>query len=38
VESLQPGMWRSAIQGAVMILAFLLLAAWYVRNVVRSRT
>jgi len=37
-ESLQPGMWRSAIQGAVMILAFLLLAAWYVRNVVRSRT
>ena len=37
-ESLAPGMWRSAIQGAVMILAFLLLAAWYVRNVVRSST
>jgi hypothetical protein len=33
--SLQPGMWRAAIQGAVLILAFLLLAAWYVRNVVR---
>jgi peptidoglycan/LPS O-acetylase OafA/YrhL len=30
-----PGMWRAAIQGAVLILAFLLLAAWYVRNVVR---
>ena len=37
-ESLAPGMWRSAIQGAAMILAFLLLAAWYVRNVVRSST
>lgn len=33
-----PGMWRTAIQGAVLILAFLLLAAWYVRNVVRRRT
>lgn len=33
----QPGptMWGSAILGAVLILAFLLLAAWYVRNVVR---
>jgi hypothetical protein len=31
-------MWRAAIQGAVLILAFLLLAAWYVRNVVRRRT
>lgn len=29
------GMWRSAIQGAVLILAFLLLAAWYVRGVLR---
>lgn len=37
-ESLAPGMWRTAIQGAVLILAFLLLAAWYVRNVVRART
>ena len=37
-ESLEPGMWRTAIQGAVLILAFLLLAAWYVRNVVRTRT
>lgn len=36
-QSLAPGMWRAAIQGAVLILAFLLLAAWYVRNVVRSR-
>lgn len=35
--SLAPGMWRAAIQGAVLILAFLLLAAWYVRNVVRAR-
>ena len=35
--SLAPGMWRAAIQGAVLILAFLLLAAWYVRNVVRGR-
>ena len=33
--SLAPGMWRAAIQGALLILAFLLLAAWYVRNVVR---
>ncbi|HEX6053335.1 MAG TPA: hypothetical protein VFZ21_28900 [Gemmatimonadaceae bacterium] len=32
-----PGMWRSAIQGALLILAFLLLAAWYVRNVIRRR-
>jgi hypothetical protein len=30
-------MWRAAIQGAILILAFLLLAAWYVRNVVRAR-
>jgi hypothetical protein len=37
-DSLAPGMWRSAIQGAVLILAFLLLAAWYVRNVIRGRT
>ena len=36
-ESLPPGMWRAAIQGAGLILAFLLLAAWYVRNVVRTR-
>ena len=36
-ESLAPGMWRTAIQGAALILAFLLLAAWYVRNVVRRR-
>ena len=36
-DALAPGMWRAAIQGAVMILAFLLLAAWYVRNVVRRR-
>ena len=34
-DQLAPGMWRAAIQGAVLILAFLLLAAWYVRNVVR---
>lgn len=34
---LPPGMWRAAIQGAVLILAFLLLAAWYVRNVLRRR-
>jgi hypothetical protein len=33
--ALPPGMWRAAIQGAVLILAFLLLAAWYVRNVIR---
>lgn len=37
-ESLAPGMWRAAIQGALLILAFLLLAAWYVRNVVRARS
>ena len=36
--SLAPGLWRAAIQGAILILAFLLLAAWYVRNVVRART
>jgi hypothetical protein len=36
-QTLAPGMWRSAIQGAVLILLFLLLAAWYVRNVVRGR-
>jgi peptidoglycan/LPS O-acetylase OafA/YrhL len=36
--ALAPGMWRAAIQGALLILAFLLLAAWYVRNVVRART
>ncbi|HUQ83649.1 MAG TPA: hypothetical protein VM076_21030 [Gemmatimonadaceae bacterium] len=36
-DTLAPGMWRSAIQGAVLILVFLLLAAWYVRNVVRGR-
>ena len=35
--SLPAGMWRAAIQGAVLILAFLVLAAWYVRNVVRAR-
>ena len=35
--SLAPGMWRAAIQGAVLLLAFLLLAAWYVRTVVRAR-
>ena len=37
-DALDPGMWRAAIQGALLILAFLLLAAWYVRNVVRRRT
>ena len=37
-DTLVPGMWRAAIQGAVLIFAFLLLAAWYVRNVVRART
>ena len=37
-DALDPGIWRAAIQGAVLILAFLLLAAWYVRNVVRRRT
>lgn len=37
-DALAPGMWRAAIQGAVMILAFLLLAAWYVRSVVRRGT
>jgi hypothetical protein len=36
-DALAPGMWRAAIQGALLILAFLLLAAWYVRNVVRAR-
>jgi len=36
-EALAAGMWRAAIQGAVLILAFLSLAAWYVRNVVRAR-
>jgi hypothetical protein len=36
-DSLAPGMWRAAIQGALLLLAFLLLAAWYVRNVVRAR-
>ena len=35
--ALAPGMWRAAIQGAVLILAFLSLAAWYVRNVLRAR-
>jgi hypothetical protein len=34
-DQLAPGLWRAAIQGAVLMLAFLLLAAWYVRNVVR---
>ena len=37
-DALAPGMWRAAVQGAVLIFAFLLLAAWYVRNVVRTRT
>ena len=37
-DALAPGMWSAAIQGAVLILAFLALAAWYVRNVVRRRT
>jgi hypothetical protein len=37
-DALAPGMWRAAIQGAILIFAFLLLAAWYVRNVIRSRT
>ena len=32
---LPPGLWRAAIQGAILIFAFLLLAAWYVRNVLR---
>ena len=36
-DALAPGMWRAAIQGAVLIFAFLALAAWYVRNVVRAR-
>jgi len=36
-DVLPAGMWSAAIQGAVMILAFLLLAAWYVRNVLRRR-
>ncbi len=34
--ALAPGMWRAAIQGAVLIFAFLSLAAWYVRNVIRA--
>lgn len=37
-EAIAPGMWRAAIQGAVLILAFLLLSAWYVRNVLRAST
>jgi len=37
-EAIAPGMWRAAIQGAILILAFLLLAAWYVRSVVRARS
>jgi len=37
-DAIAPGMWRAAIQGAALILAFLLLAAWYVRNVVRARS
>jgi len=35
-DALAPGMWRAAIQGALLILAFLALAAWYVRNVIRA--
>jgi len=35
--ALAAGMWRAAIQGAVLIFAFLALAAWYVRNVIRAR-
>jgi hypothetical protein len=35
--ALAPGMWRAAIQGAVLIFVFLSLAAWYVRNVVRAK-
>lgn len=35
---LPPGMWRAAIQGAVLILAFLVLAAWYVRNVLKRNS
>ena len=35
--TLAPGVWRAAIQGAVLIFAFLVLAAWYVRNVIRAR-
>jgi hypothetical protein len=34
-DQLAPGMWRAAIQGAVLMLAFLLLAAWDGRNVGR---
>lgn len=37
-DALPPGMWRIAFQGAVLIAAFLTLAAWYVRRVVRART
>lgn len=37
-DAVAPGMWRAAIQGAILILAFLLLAAWYVRSVVRARS
>ena len=35
--ALAPGMWRAAIQGAALLFAFLSLAAWYVRNVIRAR-
>lgn len=35
-RELAPGMWRAAVQGALLIFAFLMLAAWYVRNVVRG--
>ena len=35
-EAVSGEMWRAAIQGAVLILGFLLLAAWYVRRVVRA--
>ena len=34
--ALPPGMWRAAIQGAALLFAFLSLAAWYVRNVIRA--
>jgi hypothetical protein len=36
-DALPPGMWRVAIQGALLVAAFLALAAWYVRNVLRTR-
>lgn len=36
-EALAPGMWWTAIQGAVLLFVFLLVAAWHVRNVVRSQ-